>query len=116
MYIWNLNRINTDIGYLMARLLLAMLIVLPFLAACGQLPESMQPLRIFDAAVRGDKLDEDESEPPPGLNDPYPELSEVPKRPKPVLTADEQKRLQKELEGERRKAIETDKALRERTS
>ena len=100
----------------MTRLFLTMLIMLPFLTACGQLPESLQPLRIFDAAVRGDDLDEEKSDPPPGLDKPYPELSDVPKRPEPVLTIEEQKRLQEELEGERLKAIETDKALRERTS
>jgi hypothetical protein len=116
MYIWALNRLNFIIGCPMTRLFLAILVILPFLAACAQLPESMQPLRIYDAIVRGEKLEDEKSDPPPGLDDPYPELSDVPKRPEPVLTIEEQKRLQQELEGERRKAIETDKALRERTS
>jgi hypothetical protein len=116
MYIWILNRISRFPGLKMKRLPLAIFVLLPLLGGCAQLPDWAQPLRWVDAAVRGDDLDEDKSEPPPGADDPYPNLADVPKRPDTVLTLEEQKRLQAELEAERKKAIETDKALRERTS
>ncbi len=100
----------------MKQTVFAILVLSLLLPGCAQSPDWANPLRLFDAAIRGDDLDEADSEPPPGIDDPYPKLADVPKRPKPFLTKEEQIRLNEELENERQKALETDKALRERTS
>ncbi len=93
-----------------------MLAALLLLAGCAQAPNWTNPVRLMDSAARGEKLEDDDKTEPPGLDDPYPKLSEMPERPKPVLTPAEQQRLQRQFEEDLRKARETDKDLRDRTS
>ncbi len=87
-----------------------------FAAGCAQVPDKSNPVRIWDAASRGDNLDESNSPPPPGVDKPFPELSTVPDRPKSELTPAEQHRLKEELKRELERAKETDRDLRDRTS
>ena len=93
-----------------------MLAALLLLAGCAQAPNWANPLRLWDTAARGEKLADGGDSEPPGLDDPYPKLTDMPARPQPVLTPEEQQRLLQQLQEDLRKARETDKDLRDRTS